>query len=147
MTVLTLAGCSRGATVHPFSLYEYESKPRSFDMPAHFREIEQLYVPIALIDSAPREVVNDQAREEMLKEIKEAARKMGADAIHKVQFVKGSNAGYIPDPATPFPSLKQGSLDETYLRGEAVKFPDPNRPTVQRFQAARGTAASNPAMP
>ena len=121
-----LAGCSR-ARVHSLSLYEYPSKPRGYEMEAYFGEVEQLYVPIAIIDSAPRDVVNDETREKMLAEVKRAARKIGADALHKVRFIGGEGAGYVEDPATPFPSLKQGPYEMNYLRAEAIKFPDPER--------------------
>lgn len=116
-------GCSR-ARVHPLSLYEYRAKPKSYDMPAYFGKVDRPHVPIAIIDSSPRETLDQPTKDKMLAEVKKAARKIGADAVHDARFIEGEGSGYVSDPATPFPSAKQGPYEMNYLRVEAIKFPD-----------------------
>lgn len=124
--IVLLSSCSPVRVQH-LSLYEYPAQPRGYDMPAYYGEYEGLYVPIAVIDSGPRENVDQADQEAMLAEIKKAARKIGADAVHQVRFITGEGEGMVSDPATPFLSVKQGPYETTYLRAEAIVFPDADR--------------------
>ncbi len=129
--IFPLGGCF-STRVKRLSEYHYKAKPRQFEMPAYTGSVQRPHVVIAVIDSSPSEEVDEKMRAKMLEQVKRRARGLGADAVQKVRLLTEKGTGYIPDQATPFPAVKQGTYKAKFMRAEAIKFPDADSQPVRK---------------
>ena len=96
------------------------------------------HIVIAVIDSSPREVIDDKAREAMLEQIKARARGLGADAVQKVRLLSEKGTGFIPDAATPFPAFKQGPLQNEIHARRGSQIPGLGNSASNKIEVIRG---------
>jgi hypothetical protein len=123
--VAVLGGCE-SAHIHRLTDHKYPPKSRDAEIEAFFGAVERPHERIALIDSQTEESKDDEAKARMLEQLRQKARKLGADAVADVRLLSREGTGWVWDEATPFPAPKQGPYNLFFLRGEAIKYIDPS---------------------
>ncbi len=126
LLALGMFGCT-SHNVRRLTDFRYAPLPKDAPIEAFFDKAPRPCEPIAIIQTDPRagRAESQGVKRQMLDELKQIARKLGADAIQDVRMLTSEGDGWVKDPATPFPSLKQGPYEISFLRGVAVKYIDP----------------------
>jgi len=116
-----LSGC-QWQRVHRLTDYKYPPRDKDAEIEAFYGEVSEPHEKIAIIQSSPKNSRDNETKAKQLDELRKIARKLGADAIQDVRLLSTSGNGLVSDPATPFPSVKQGRYEMFFLRGEAIKY-------------------------
>lgn len=119
--ILVMAGCS-ATHVYRISQEKFPPKPPGAEIELYIGKVKRPHKEIAVIDSRSLGSKDDEAKKQQLDDLKEIARKLGADAVHNIRLLRKRARGMVPDERVPFPAWKQGEYNLFFLRGEAIKF-------------------------
>jgi hypothetical protein len=122
---LAISGCEMCGTRAPIRMIDHACLPAGIspsEIPLYRQDINRQYVQIAHIDSYTCREPGDAEVQDMLNDLKNKARAAGADAVIRVKMLSNKRTGYIDNPRTPFRSVQQGSWEDHFFRGIAIKF-------------------------
>ena len=114
-------GCAQNR-IHPLGDMSYPRKPANEEIELYLGKVSRPHVEIAVVDSHVYEAKDDATKERQTDELKNVARKVGADAVHEIRLLYKKARGFVPDPRVPIPAWKQGENKLYFLRGTAIKF-------------------------
>lgn len=118
--VVLAVGC--GPRMKMLTDKHYEPRPASRQIEIYQGKVETPHDNIAIIDSRGFEELTSDTRKTMVDDLRERARRVGADAVTNVQMLIAPERGFVPDPQTPFKSVRQGWTDVHFLRGTAIRY-------------------------
>jgi uncharacterized protein YbjQ (UPF0145 family) len=121
LIIIMSLGCSH-ANYKMLTDTKLKAKPKNFDVELFVGKIERPYKPIAIVQSKSYDNKFEDTKIKQMEELKEIARKLGADAVHNIRMLDNSVSGYVIDYQVPFLSWKQGKYQLYFLRGEAVVY-------------------------
>lgn len=94
-------------------------------VPLYRSDLAAKYQEIANVDSyTATDNCSDTVRLQ-LKDLQSKGRVIGADALIRVRLLANKVTGYQENPDTPFWSVKQGTSNDFFYRGTAIKFLEP----------------------
>ncbi len=121
LALLALVGCA-GARVQRLTDEKYPPRPKDATIRLYINKVQQPHREIAFIDSHAVAERTDADREKQLLEIRDAARKLGADAVHDIRPLTLRVQGFMPDKQVPFKAFKQGRQKLYFMRGIAIVY-------------------------
>ncbi len=80
------------------------------------------YEEIAILDSIKVEALTSETQKTLVNDLRERARRIGADAVIHVSMLIAPDRNFVLDPQTPFRSYRQGWTDLYFLRGKAIRY-------------------------
>lgn len=86
--------------------------------------MEREHEPVALIDSEAFTYVDENVKLQQIEQLKERARRLGANAIHDVRILPKYVEGFTVDERVPFTAWRQGRYPMYFMRGEAIRLPE-----------------------
>jgi hypothetical protein len=95
------------------------------------------FQPIAIIETDAVAEETDATRDAQLEELRNKARRVGANAIQNVEILKKRIKGMTPDEKVPFKAWKQGQYNLIFMRGMAIKIAERAPRTPERRGARR----------
>lgn len=98
------------------------AKPKDTQIKLYVYKVQRPHREIAFIDSQPLPDRSEQSQEKQLLQIREAARKLGADAVHDIQSMTERVQGMVTDQRVPFRAYKQGQYKLYFIRGTAIVY-------------------------
>ena len=102
---------------------QFPARPRNAPVEVVENTLARVYEPVAVIDSNQYRGDDPTSKTAMTENLRRRARKVGADAVHKVRVLEVSKRGAIHDPVVPIPGAwVQGDYKEYFMRGEAVRY-------------------------
>jgi hypothetical protein len=102
---------------------QFPPRPRNAPVEVVENTLNRAYEPVALIDSNQYRADDPTSKTAMTEDLRKRARKVGADAVHKVRILEVSKRGAVHDPLVPIPGAwVQGTYKEHFMRGEAVRY-------------------------
>jgi hypothetical protein len=122
LTMALLCACGRP---HVQRIGNAQFVPRTRTAPVEVLEntLNRAYEPVALVDSNQYRADDPTSKTAMTEDLRKRARKVGADAVHKVRILEVSKRGAVHDPLVPIPGAwVQGTYTEHFMRGEAVRY-------------------------
>lgn len=146
--LLALVGCG-GASVQPMVPDDAfpPAKSEDYNMRCFKNTVARAHRDIAWIDSTAQSDRGEQAWEAQLEELREAAREIGADAVHNVTVLRLKARGATIDRSVPFTAIKQDRYDLYFLRGTATVYlgDDANAKQAAAASAAAEAESAPPA--
>ncbi len=85
------------------------------------------FQPIAIIETDAVAEETDATRDAQLEELRNKARRVGANAIQNVEILKKRIKGMTPDEKVPFKAWKQGQYNLYFMRGWRSRLPSGRR--------------------
>ena len=95
---------------------KFRPKTSGEDVELFLGKIDKAYTAIAIVQSKSYDNKYESTKAKQLEEIKETARKLGADAVHNIHLLDDKVQGYVTDYQVPFESWKQGKYTLYFLR-------------------------------
>lgn len=101
---------------------------RTADIPLYRADIDAQYTQIAYIDSFActqcdaKDGIEPETIRLMLEDLKAKARAAGADAVIRVKLLSNKLEGFKENPRTPFYSVMQGTWEQPFFRGIAIRW-------------------------
>ncbi|MCX8035633.1 MAG: hypothetical protein N3D11_01000 [Candidatus Sumerlaeia bacterium] len=92
------------------------------------------YEEIAILDSIKVEALTSETQKVLVNDLRERARRLGADAVIHVSMLIAPDRNFVLDPQTPFRSYRQGWTDLYFLRGKAIRY----RPALMETDSDTG---------
>lgn len=127
LSVLALSalacGVSRKVDVRLYPR-NFPELPPGQDVEMWVGETTRSKIPIAIISSQRTAERSRGAREAQFEELKERARRIGADGIENLRVETATVRGFVADPRVPFTAFKQGDFELYFVRGTAVRYTD-----------------------
>lgn len=125
-----LAGCQRtraleGPHIRPIDGHCLPAGVSPPEIPLYQGEIATNHAKIATIDSFAADCKDEATVREQLLDLQRKARLAGADALTHVRPLSHKLYGFLNDPNTPFPSVRQGSSEMYFFRATAIKYQEP----------------------
>lgn len=127
--ILTLGGCA-GRNVHRLTDQKFAPTPADQEVKLYVNRIERPHLEIALVQSFTSGERDPQTRREQLSQLRDRARKLGADAVVDIRQLKVRSRGMVPDERAPVPMIRHGEYTRYMLRGTAVRFDDSDDATM-----------------
>jgi hypothetical protein len=121
MALLVAAGCTQ-PQMKMLQDKRYTPRPEDFPIELYASDVQTPRDEIAILDSAAVQILTTDTRRMLVEDMRQRARKLGADAVTNVVMLIRPERGWVPDPQTPFRSYRQGWRDYYFLRGRAVRF-------------------------
>lgn len=132
--------------VHRIAGANYDPKPVDAPIETFAGKIDRPYENIAVVDSKVYTAKETAQKDQMLEDLRVAARQLGADAIQDVRILPVKHRGMVPDKQVPIPgAVKQGYYRHYFMRGEAVKYVE--KVGEAPLQPLTATAATSPTLP
>ncbi|NUP91030.1 MAG: heavy metal-binding domain-containing protein [Candidatus Sumerlaeia bacterium] len=100
----------------------FPRRPEGAQVDLWVGETSRPNIPIAVISSRRTAERSREAREAQIEELRERARRMGADAIENVRVETAEVRGFVGDPMVPFTAWKQGEFELYFVRGTAIRY-------------------------
>ncbi|MCC5876837.1 MAG: hypothetical protein JJU11_11510 [Candidatus Sumerlaeia bacterium] len=123
---LLVVGCSNTK----YNLLTQERFPPKAD-PAEVRlyvnQVRRPHIKLAHVQSFAEVSRDNDVRRDQLRDIRETAAKVGADAVMEIRQMNNQVRGFVQDERTPFRSYTQDRYQTYFLRGVAIKFVDDER--------------------
>jgi hypothetical protein len=141
--MLLVVGCSTPG-MKMLTDKRYAPRPASYPIELYQGSVQTPHEEIAKLDSRGVELLTTETRKALVEDLRERARRLGADAVTNVTMLVRPERGWVLDPQTPFRSWRQGWGDVTFLRGTAIRFKplliETGEPGVrgERFDFAEG---------
>ncbi|GEM_PF-545431 len=133
---LLAAGCG-SVRITPISGDHLVPKPSGFEVKLFENKVQQPHREIAWIDSRALPDPSPEQKELQLRQIQDAARKLGADAVHDMRPLDLRVKGIVMDERVPFNAFKQGEYTLRFWRGTAIVYQ-----TAAEASAAGATGAA-----
>ena len=122
LAMTLLCGCGR-PHVQRIGDAQFPPRPRNAPVEVVENTLNRAYEPVALIDSNQYRADDPTSKTAMTEDLRKRARKVGANAVHKVRILEVSKRGAVHDPLVPIPGAwVQGTYTEHFMRGEAVRY-------------------------
>ncbi len=114
--------CGKNPPIRPIDRTCLPAGAPRAELPIYMTDLNEKYQEIATIDSyfadnKRMETVVKQARD-----IQAKGQAVGADAVIRVRPLANKVHGFKENPDTPFFSVKQGSSEDYFVRGTAIKY-------------------------
>jgi uncharacterized protein YbjQ (UPF0145 family) len=85
-------------------------------------QVQRPYEEIAILQSRYYENQSKENKTKMLADMRNLARRVGADAVMDVHILPKRFQGMVADEKVPFPAWKQGADYTYFMRGTAIVF-------------------------
>jgi len=115
-------GCGTSPRMKLLTDKQYPPRPANQTIELYQRGVETPHEVIAIIDSRTVDQLTTDTRKRLVEDLRERARRLGADAVINISLLIIAERGWIVDPQTPFHSWRQGWTDLHFLRGQAIRF-------------------------
>jgi hypothetical protein len=132
LALFALVGCA-SARIQRLTDERFPARPKDATVRLYINKVQQPHREIAFIDSHAVAERTEANREKQLLEIREAARKLGADAVHDIRPLTLRVQGLIPDKQVPFKAFKQGRQKLYFMRGVAIVYTEKSAPEDASF--------------
>ena len=114
--------CAKQPTVRPIDHACLPAGAPRASVPMYHNITNRTFTEIAYVDSfASPDKSPDTVRQQM-QDLQSKAGQAGADALIQVQQLANKRTGLVNNPQTPFDSKMQGSEEQYFFRGIAVKY-------------------------
>lgn len=123
LVVLLLAACG-GPALKRLTAQTFPPKPASEPLEVYGGKVTSGCLEIAYLNSISLPEKDAAAKARQLEDLKQRARRLGADAVQDVMLLERRVKGFIVDEMTPFRSWKQDTYSLYFLRGTAIKYLD-----------------------
>lgn len=103
------------------------------EIPLYRGDVLAKYTELATVDSFAcsqcyaTDGMEPAVVQDMLQDLQEKARSVGADAVIRVKMLGNQVAGFKENARTPFWSVEQGEWKEPFFRGIAIKYTTPQK--------------------
>jgi hypothetical protein len=118
-TMISACGTPR---VNRLTDERFPAVPADQEVKLYVNEVQRPHVKIAQVQSFADPNQDADTKRRQLQELRDTARDLGADAVMSVTQLNQQVRGMVRDERTPFPSLRQGTLDRYFLRGVAIRY-------------------------
>jgi hypothetical protein len=126
LTVSFLCGCNT-ASVYRLSGENFPARSSDAEIDMFVGKISRPHSSIAILQSKYYDGQTKDLKAEMIKDLKSAARRIGADAVTDIHVLPRKFDGMIVDEQVPFPAWKPGNYFSYFLRGTAIKYISANK--------------------
>lgn len=99
--------------------------------------VRRPHIEVAYVQSFADISQDTETRRAQLRELRETARRVGADAVMEVRQMKNQVRGFVQDERTPFRSYTQDRYDMHFFRGIAVRFVEDEEEAARHANPAR----------
>jgi len=123
LVLLFLQGCN-STSIQMLSSEKFPQKPEDHPVDLYVGKIERNNKPIAILNSKHYPDQSKENKALMLAELREMARKIGADAVTEIKILPKRFEGMMIDENVPFPAWKPGNYFAYFMRGRAVIYSD-----------------------
>ena len=127
LTVGILAGCLTYDR-RMISPEEFPPTPAHQTIRLFVTDVDEPYKMVAFVQSLSSPNRDQETQREQLVYLREVAREVGADAVIHIAQFNDQIRGFVPDDATPFPSVRQGRTNTYFVRGIAIRYIDDPEP-------------------
>lgn len=93
---------------------------------------------LAIIETGDVGFVDDTVRRRWVEELQAKARRLGANAIEDTRILTKRVSGFVPDPQTPFASVRPGKTEYYFMRATAIRIEDSEPASYAEARPASG---------
>lgn len=137
LAFLVAVGCG-GPQVKSLLEERLDPLARDAKVDVYVGKINPPYIEVAIIESSSNPFVDDGIKMQQIEQLKQKARKLGANTIQDVHILAKHIEGYTMDERVPFTAWQQGKYNLYFMRGMAVKVPDALPSDVQAARPKEG---------
>ena len=120
LAAATLVACALGPRGKRLSDRKFRPLEAEATVDVYIGQVAVPHEEIAIIETDASPYVDDAVRQRQLDQLREKARRLGANAIQSVRILAKHVRGYTPDERVPFTAWEQGQYELYFMRAVAV---------------------------
>lgn len=127
LLIVSLAGGCAVRKVTPITTEKFPARAADAEVKLYPGDIARSNVKIAYVQSFAETDPDIETKKKQLQDLQKSTRRLGGDAVVNLRQFHNKVRGLVRDEAVPFPAVKQGSEDQVFYRGIAVRYVDPEQ--------------------